>query len=107
MPSATATRRWCGRLYLQTRAPGEPLAAFLMNWKGETFYSRNDVVQIGTAEPRSALALLLSSHPRAFFLVEHHRLETLRSVLPPNTTLSPIEPQTMNKFVLAVAQRGP
>lgn len=104
-------RHWTQRqlvdLYLQTRAPGEPLAAFLMNWKGETFYTRNDVVQIGAADPRGALTLLLSSHPRAFFLVEHHRLETLRSVLPPNTTLDAIAPQTMNKFVLAVAQRGP
>jgi 4-amino-4-deoxy-L-arabinose transferase-like glycosyltransferase len=101
------TQRRLVDVYLQARAPGEPLAAFLMNWKGETFYTRNDVVQIGAADPRGSLAMLLSSHPRAFFLVEHHRLEMLRGALPPNTTLEPIAPQTMNKFVLAVAHRGP
>ncbi len=32
--------------YYDQRKPDEPITAFLMNWRGETFYSRNTVKQI-------------------------------------------------------------
>jgi hypothetical protein len=32
--------------YYTQRLPGEPLGAYLMNWKGETFYTKNEVRQM-------------------------------------------------------------
>jgi 4-amino-4-deoxy-L-arabinose transferase-like glycosyltransferase len=40
------TQREILHTYYTQRQPGEPLAAFEMNWKGETFYSKNAVRQI-------------------------------------------------------------
>ncbi len=41
---------WAQRQILHTyytqRLPGEPLGAYLMNWKGETFYTKNEVRQM-------------------------------------------------------------
>ena len=62
------------------RQPGEPVAAYLMNWRGETFYSRNQVTQ---AKNNSRLKQWLSQHPgkRKFILVEQHRLKKLKDQL--------------------------
>ena len=62
--------------YYAQRKPGEPIAAFLMNWRGETFYSRNTVKQIkdnnllvpvrGAARPRvGAGRARPPQHPRS------------------------------------------
>jgi hypothetical protein len=40
------TQRDLFRRYYDYRKPGEPIAAYQMDWKGETFYSRNTVKQI-------------------------------------------------------------
>jgi len=44
------TQRELLHTYYSQRQPGEPLGAYAMNWKGETFYSKNEVRQI--QEPR-------------------------------------------------------
>ena len=102
-------RHWTQRdllaRYHSERRPAEPLCAFLMNWKGETFYSRNEVTQVGARDPRGEVAHLVSSHPRAWFLVEQHRVEVLRSVLPAGARLRVIDSQQTNKFVLALVER--
>ncbi len=88
--------------YFRGRAPGEPIAAFWMNWKGETFYSRNEVVQVKPGN--EALALELARRPgRAWFLVEHPRLRALQQALGPSQQLEAIEPSLNDKFVLVVA----
>jgi hypothetical protein len=103
-------RHWTQRTlvdaYLQRRTADEPLIAFLMNWKGETFYTRNEVLQVGAQNPGEALTALLAKHPRAWLLVEHARLGFLQRLVPPNTTLEPWEPATTNKFVLLHVVRG-
>jgi len=38
--------------YYDRRAPGEPIAAYMMDWKGETFYSKNTVKQIKDSPAR-------------------------------------------------------
>ncbi len=86
--------------YFARRQPGEPLGAFLMNWKGETFYTRNEVVQISARDPRGELTLLALRPGRAFVLVEHARLPMLRSLLPPGQRLEVLAPETTNKFAL-------
>ena len=86
--------------YFSERQPGEPLGAFLMNWKGETFYTRNEVVQVSARDPRGELTALALRPGRAFVVVEHARLGTLRSSLPPGQRVEVLAPETMNKFAL-------
>ena len=57
--------------YYELRKPGEPIAAFLMNWRGETFYSRNTVKQI---RENRRMAEYADQPGREWSLVEHHRL---------------------------------
>ena len=40
--------------YYDRRNPGEPIVAYMMDWKGETFYSRNTVKQIKDSPARMA-----------------------------------------------------
>lgn len=97
-------RHWTQRellaRYFAQRQPGEPLGAFLMNWKGETFYTRNEVVQLSARDPRGELAAFALRPGRAFLVVEHARIPMLRSVLPPGQRIEVIAPDTMNKFAL-------
>jgi hypothetical protein len=80
----------------------EPIAAFWMDWKGETFYSRNTVVQVKPGH--EALAAELARRPgRAWFLVEHYRLAALQQALGPAQRLEAVEPNLNNKFMLLVA----
>lgn len=53
--------------YYDKRKPDEPIAAYLMDWKGETFYSRNTVKQIKTPEK---LTEYLALPGRKWMLVE-------------------------------------
>lgn len=104
------SRHWTQRelveRYLSERAPGERLGAFLMNWKGETLYTRNEVTQIAGRDVRSEVSVLTTTGgARTWFLVEHNRVELLRQALPPGFVLTPIDATTTNKFVLAVASR--
>jgi hypothetical protein len=86
--------------YFSRRQAGEPLGAFLMNWKGETFYTRNEVVQVSARDPRGELTALALRPGRAFVVVEHARLGALRSSLPPGQRVEVLAPETMNKFAL-------
>ena len=40
--------------YYDRRKPGEPIVAYMMDWQGETFYSRNTVKQIKDSPQRMA-----------------------------------------------------
>ena len=86
--------------YFARRHPGELLGAFLMNWKGETFYSRNEVVQISAKDPKGELAALALRPGRMFLLVEHGRLGMLQAALPPGKRLELLEKEITNKFAL-------
>lgn len=97
-------RHWTQRELTATwhahRKGGEPLGAFLMNWKGETFYSRNEVVQVSARDPRGELASLALRPGPAYLVVEHARLPVMRGALPPGQRVEVLAPETMNKFVL-------
>ncbi|MCC7380348.1 MAG: glycosyltransferase family 39 protein [Deltaproteobacteria bacterium] len=71
--------------YFRQRAAGEPLIAFQLNWRGETFYSRNNALQISNAGAAERLRQLVSGPGRAFIIVESSRLAELRGALPPET----------------------
>jgi hypothetical protein len=83
--------------YYGQRSPDEPIAAYLMNWRGETFYSKNTVKQI---KENGMLARYAALPGRKWSLVEHNRLPLLRSGVGPGKTVTPVDPGLNNKFVL-------
>jgi hypothetical protein len=94
------TQRELLKPYFAQRHDGEPLAAFLMNWKGETFYTRNEVMQVSARDPRGEISQIALQPGRAFVVVEHARVPVLRQSLPPGQRMEVIAPDTMNKFAL-------
>ena len=93
-------------LYYQKSQPDEPIGAYQMNWRGETFYSRNTVRQVGRpGAPNATLADFMNGPgQRKWFLVEQSRLNGLRQALG-GARLKVVESRN-NKFVLAVAERA-
>ncbi|XXF81651.1 glycosyltransferase family 39 protein [Myxococcaceae bacterium GXIMD 01537] len=87
--------------YYAQRQPGEPITAFLMNWRGETFYSRNTVKQI---KDNSVMAKFAAQPGREWALVEHNRLGMLRNAVGPDKVVTPIDRDINNKFVLVTIE---
>ncbi|MFO0595732.1 MAG: phospholipid carrier-dependent glycosyltransferase [Myxococcaceae bacterium] len=97
-------RHWTQRAltdrYFAARVDHQPLSAFLMNWKGETLYTRNEVTQISARDPRGELTSLALQPGRLFVVVEHARLPMLRSLAPAGQAITPIDVDSNNKFAL-------
>ena len=103
--------------YLNRKSNEEPLIAWMMYWRGETFYSENAIYDHRAKQDEKTVFLqdraneklqtYLKTHPgrRVFFIVERSRFETLRGLLPEaaRPTLKAID-DTNNKVFLAVAQ---
>ncbi|MBS1149632.1 MAG: Polymyxin resistance protein ArnT [Myxococcaceae bacterium] len=83
--------------YYQGRKPSEPITSFLMNWRGETFYSRNTVKQI---KDNNLLFQYAAQPGREWALVEHARLGILKGAVGPDKTVTLIKKDLNNKFVL-------
>ena len=83
--------------YYNKRQPDEPITAFLMNWRGETFYSRNQVKQIREA-PK--LKPFVDQPGREWALVEHNRLPLLKQAAGADKTVTVIDRDINNKFIL-------
>lgn len=103
-------RHWTQRelmdRYHQARSDQEPLGAFLMNWKGETLYTRNEVTQISGRDTRGELQSFAARPGRAFLVLEHARLPMLRATLPPSQRLTPVDLDSTNKFALVAIDDG-
>jgi 4-amino-4-deoxy-L-arabinose transferase-like glycosyltransferase len=84
------------RYYRQARA-GEPITAFYMNWRGETFYSRNTVRQI---KDQAQMKRYADQPGREWALVEHARLNLLRSAVGAEHALTLVDRDVNNKFIL-------
>lgn len=83
--------------YFQQRKPTEPITAFLMNWRGETFYSRNQVKQI---KDNGLMTQYAQQPGRKWALVEHPRLGILRGAIGPERQITLVDKDLNNKFVL-------
>jgi 4-amino-4-deoxy-L-arabinose transferase-like glycosyltransferase len=83
--------------YYAQRKPDEPITAFMMNWRGETFYSRNTVKQI--REP-GKLKPFVDQPGREWALVEHNRLGILRNAAGTDKVVNVIDRDINNKFIL-------
>lgn len=83
--------------YYAQRKPGEPITAFLMNWRGETFYSRNTVKQI---KENARLTSYANQPGREWALVEHYRYNILKNAVGSDKTITMVDRDLNNKFVL-------
>jgi hypothetical protein len=88
--------------YYHQSSADEPIGAYLMNWRGETFYSRNRVRQL--KENRKLAEFMAGPGDRKWLLVEQGRLSALRQALGPDVRLRVVESRN-NKFALTVADR--
>jgi 4-amino-4-deoxy-L-arabinose transferase-like glycosyltransferase len=113
-----AQKHVIGAYYANRRGPEEPLIAWQLYWRGENFYSRNEIYRSPAQSERTVflgdhnaekLQQYLTAHRgrRVFFVVERVRLEALRNLLPVEArpTLQVVD-QSNNKLYLASAQIG-
>ncbi len=73
------SERWLMMTYYKTRKENEPIIAFQMDWKGETFYSKNHEIQI--KKEAADLRVAVQRPGREFVLVQTDRLENLKNAL--------------------------
>jgi 4-amino-4-deoxy-L-arabinose transferase-like glycosyltransferase len=101
--------------YAHRRGPEEPLIAWQLYWRGENFYTKNELYRSANPNDRTVflgdrnaekMQAYFKSHPgrRVFFVVERARFESLRGLLPAEAkpTLNIVD-QSNNKIYLAVA----
>ena len=103
--------------YKNRTGPQEPVVAWMMYWRGENFYTANQIydhrldasektVFLGDKNTEK-LQAYLNAHRgrRIYFLIERHRLEVLRGALPEASrkTLEVVD-DSNNKVYLARAQ---
>jgi hypothetical protein len=86
--------------YYAQRTPGEPIAAYMMNWRGETFYSKNTVKQITLPNESAKLSRYAALPGRKWALVEHNRLQLLKNAIGSERTVNLVDRDLNNKFVL-------
>ena len=91
--------------YYQDSTPDEPIAAYQMNWRGEQFYSKNTVREIGRAlGPLVSLPDFLNGPgKRKWLLCEQGRLQAMRQALGPGFRARVVESKH-NKFALTVVE---
>lgn len=95
------------RYYEERSSAEEPLVAWQMNWKGENFYSGNRVSVFVQLDNRELNDWLRRNTGRtAFFLLEHSRLGSLRSVLRDSAVEEVTDTHLCNKFILVRAHIG-
>ena len=101
--------------YQNRKSENEPLIAWQLYWRGENFYTKNEIYKSANPNERTVflgdhnaekMQKYFTDHPgrRVFFVVERIRFESLRQLLPPaaRPTLTIVD-ETNNKIYLAVA----
>jgi 4-amino-4-deoxy-L-arabinose transferase-like glycosyltransferase len=93
------------KTYYAERKGNEPIYAYQLNWRGETFYSRNRILQVKEAGANERMRSLVDKPGREFIITEQSRFQTLKSVLSPDKRdkLQIIDKST-NKFYLCVVE---
>ncbi|MDY7228690.1 ArnT family glycosyltransferase [Hyalangium rubrum] len=86
--------------YWRQHQEGEPIAAFMMNWRGETFYSRNQVEQFRGGDANTRMRNYAAQPGREWALVEHNRLNLLISAVGSDKKVNVIDRDINNKFIL-------
>jgi len=96
------TQRHLIDLYYHERSSSEePLVAWQMNWKGENFYTGNHVYAFAQLDNKALLAWISqNTGRRAFFVLEHSRLERFKRLLAPRALHELTTVRDCNKFLL-------
>jgi hypothetical protein len=102
--------------YSHRASPEEPLIAWQLYWRGENFYTRNEIYRSQNPNERTVflgdknaekMQAYFTAHAgrRIFFVVERTRYEALRQLLPANSksTLTIVD-ESNCKLYLASAQ---
>ncbi len=87
--------------YAERAGPEEPVIAWQMNWKGENFYTGNRVfafVDLDNAKIREWLGR--NRGKTAYFVMEHSRVGSFRSVVSGRAIEEVTDKRLNNKFVL-------
>ena len=69
------------KTYFAERTGDEPIYAYQLNWRGETFYSRNRILQVKEAGANQRIKTLIDRPGREFIITEQSRYHTLKGVL--------------------------
>lgn len=98
------TPHWTQRdifwVYNQQSTPDEPIVAYQMNWRGETFYSKNRVRQM---RETNDIRAFVEPPGREWIIIEHSRLARLKTTLGSKFKVRTVD-KTSNKFVLVVVE---
>ncbi|OFX23313.1 MAG: hypothetical protein A2V77_00315 [Anaeromyxobacter sp. RBG_16_69_14] len=90
--------------YLSERGSAdEPIVAYYMNWRGETFYSRNLVRQV---QDTGRMKEVAERPGRKWVIVERTRYEALRQAVGPGAKLRIADRSTNKFFLVALEGRG-
>lgn len=93
------------KTYYAEKKGDEPIYAYQLNWRGETFYSRNRVLQVKEAGANERIRALVDRPGREFIITEQSRFHTLKSALSPDKRDKlEILDQSNNKFYLCVVE---
>lgn len=94
-------RNLAKRYYALRERPDQPLVAWQMNWKGENFYTGNRVYVFPETDNERIREWLESNQARkAFFVLEHKRLGSFRTLLGSRVIRVLSTKRENNKFVL-------
>ena len=93
------------KTYYAERRGQEPLYAYQLNWRGETFYSRNQVIQVKEGGANERMRAFVNRPGREFIVTEQSRFHTLRNVLSPDKREKlQIIDKSNNKFYLCMVE---
>lgn len=91
--------------YFAEKKGNEPIYAYQLNWRGETFYSRNRVLQVKESGANQRIRSLVDQPGREFIITEQDRYQTLKTALSPDKRNKiQILDRSSNKFYLCVVE---
>lgn len=90
--------------YQNRKSPDEPIVAYYMNWRGETFYSSNTIRQVKTREKFDEF---LDQKGTVWILVEQNRYDKMSRIVESRERDVEIVDRSGNKFYLARATPKP
>ena len=67
--------------YFSEKKGDEPIYAYQLNWRGETFYSRNRILQVKEKGANQKIRQLVDQPGREFIITEQSRFHTLKNTL--------------------------
>jgi 4-amino-4-deoxy-L-arabinose transferase-like glycosyltransferase len=91
--------------YFNEKTGDEPIYAYQLNWRGETFYSRNRVLQVKEKGANQRIRKLVDQPGREFIITEQSRFHTLKNALSPDKRSKlQILDRSSNKFYMCVVE---